>query len=127
MLLFTIGSTKEDVDVIVEALKDISSKYYDESIVYEDHHYMSGFPEMKIRPRNAYHGPLKVCKLKDAIGKISKEMIMIYPPGIPVIIPGEVFTKEVIQEINYYLKKKATILSDWDGANEVSVVDEDED
>ena len=127
LLLFTIGSTKEDVDVIVNALKDISSKYYDESIVYENHHYMSGFPEMKIRPRNAYHGPLKVCKLKDAIGKISKEMIMIYPPGIPVIIPGEVFTKEVIQEINYYLKKKATILSDWDGANEVSVVDEDED
>ena len=127
LLLFTIGSTNEDVDVIVNALKDISSKYYDESIVYENHHYMSGFPEMKIRPRNAYHGPLKVCKLKDAIGKISKEMIMIYPPGIPVIIPGEVFTKEVIQEINYYLKKKATILSDWDGANEVSVVDEDED
>ena len=44
---------------------------------------MNGFPKMEVRPRVAYHAPLKVVKLKNAVGKISKEMIMIYPPGIP--------------------------------------------
>ena len=80
---------------------------------------------MIVRPRVAYHAPLKVVKLDEAEGKISKEMIMIYPPGIPVIVPGEVFTKEVIEEIKYYNSIKATIVSDWNSTDEVSVVDED--
>lgn len=124
LLLFTIGSTQKDLDRLINALKDISLKYYDPNVEYADHHYMNGFPKMEVRPRVAYHAPLKVVKLKNAVGKISKEMIMIYPPGIPVIIPGEVFTQDVINEINYYSKSKATILSDWHSTNEVSVVDD---
>lgn len=124
LLLFTIGSTQEDVDVLISALTEISKEYYDPTLVYEDHHYANGFPEMKVRPRVAYHAPLKVCKIKNAVGKISKEMIMIYPPGIPVIIPGEVFTQEVVNELLYYKNKKANILSDWPASNEVSVIDE---
>ena len=112
---------------LIDALQDTSKRFYKENIIYPDHHFLTSLPEMVARPRVAFHAPLKVVDLEEAENKVSKEMIMIYPPGIPVIIPGEVFTKEVIQEINYYLKKKATILSDWDGANEVSVVDEDED
>ena len=100
--------------------------YYDPSIRYqESKHFIDGFPQMKIRPRVAFHAPLKVSKIDDAINKISKEMIMIYPPGIPIIVPGEVFTRQVIDEIEYYSKIKATILSDWNNVNEVSVVDED--
>lgn len=125
LLLFTIGSEQKDVDKIVEALTEISNKYYDPSVTYEDNHYMTGFPVMKVRPRVAYHAPIKAVNLDDALDKISKEMIMIYPPGIPIIVPGEVFTKDVINEIKYFQLKKATILSDWDGVNEVSVIDED--
>ena len=124
LLLFTIGSKQADVDHLVAALKDISLKYYEPNMVYEDDHFTNGFPKMEVRPRVAYHAPLKVCKLKNALGKISKEMIMIYPPGIPIIIPGEVFTQEVINEINYYQRKKVTIISDWNSSNEVSVIDE---
>lgn len=126
LLLFTIGSEQKDVDRIVEALTEISNMYYDSSITYQENkHFIDGFPQMKIRPRVAFHAPLKVSKLDDAINKISKEMIMIYPPGIPIIVPGEVFTRQVIDEIEYYSKIKATILSDWNNVNEVSVVDED--
>ena len=125
LLLFTIGSTQSDVDNLVEALTLISSKYYDPSTVYQDHHYMENFPNMVIRPRVAYHAPLLVSSLKDAVGKISKEMIMIYPPGIPVIVPGERFTQSVVDEIEYYIENKATILSDWNQTREVSVIDEE--
>ena len=124
LLLFTIGSNEKDVDRLISALEDISKDYYDPNIVYEDHHYVDGFPKMEVRPRVAYHAPLKVCKLRNAVGKISKEMIMIYPPGIPLIIPGEVFTKEVVDELTYYKNMKANILSDWSASNEVSVIDE---
>jgi len=124
-LLFTVGSRSKDVDVLVDALKDISKRFYKDNVIYDNHHYISGFPELCTRPRVAYHSPLKIVKLEDAVGKISKEMIMIYPPGIPVIIPGERFNQETINELLYYKKTDATILSDRDDANEVSVIDED--
>ena len=124
LLLFTVGSKKEDVLKLIDALKDISKRFYNPKIVYEDHHYLNGFPTLKIRPRAAYHAPLEVIKLDDAKGRISKETIMIYPPGIPIIIPGEVFSQEIINELNYYIKTNANIVSDWDGNGEVSVIDE---
>ena len=123
LCLFTIGSKKKHLDNLVNALRLISKKYYDSSITYEDHHYMKSFPSMELRPRSAYHAPLKVVKIGRALNHISKEMIMIYPPGIPLIIPGEKFTQEVIDELKYYKKIKANILSDWEGSNEVSCVD----
>ena len=46
---------------------------------------------------------------------------MIYPPGIPLIIPGEVFTKDIINRIIQYKKTNATVLSDYE--NDVSVID----
>lgn len=44
------------------------------------------------------------CKLKEAYGKISNRMIIPYPPGIPLIVPGETFTQEKISYIEYLLE-----------------------
>ena len=123
LCLFTIGTKKKDCDKLIEALTKISNKYYDENVTYTDHRYMKNFPPTIMRPRCAFHGPLKVVKLAKAEGFVSKEMVMIYPPGIPLIIPGEKFTKEVIDELLFYKKLRRNILSDWEGSNEVSVVD----
>ncbi len=51
-------------------------------------------------------------KLKEALNEIAAESVMIYPPGIPLVIPGEVVTKEIVQQINYFLKEDLTVLSD---------------
>lgn len=124
LLLFTIGSRKKDIEIIVNALKDISKRFYNSKIEYEEHYFTTNFPKLKIRPRVAYHAPLEVVKLDNAIGRISKETIMIYPPGIPIIIPGEVFSEEIIKELKYYIKTKANIMSNWEKLGEVSIVDE---
>jgi lysine decarboxylase len=123
LCLFTVGTKHKDIDALVNALTKISNKYYDQEVTYQDHHYMKDFPPSCMRPRSAYHGPLKIVKLAKAEGYVSKEMIMIYPPGIPLIIPGERFTKELINELQYYKKIRCNILSDWEGSNEVSVVE----
>ncbi len=49
---------------------------------------------------------------------------MIYPPGIPLIVPGEVFTKELVERIEEYKKMNCTILSDY-GADFVNIIDTD--
>ncbi len=120
--IIAVGSKKDQIDKLIQALKEISSIYYKEGIVYPKYHYDINYPKGLLRPRSAFHAPLKRIKLDEALNEISKEMIMIYPPGIPLIIPGEVFTKEVIDRIKYYRKTSATVLSDYDD-DTVGVVD----
>ena len=46
--------------------------------------------------------------LQDTVGKVSAEFVYLYPPGIPIIAPGEVFTREIVEMIEAY--KKAGLL-----------------
>jgi arginine/lysine/ornithine decarboxylase len=47
--------------------------------------------------------------IQSAEGRISAEFINLYPPGIPLIAPGELFSKEIIQEIRHYLDQKMNV------------------
>ena len=113
LLIFSIGTKKEHVDRLIAALRDISAKHYHPDITYEDHHFDSSFPFMLIRPRVAFHADGKVAKLEQLDGAISKEMVMIYPPGIPLIGPGEVWTKELIKKVEFLKKTGVTVLSSY--------------
>ncbi len=42
--------------------------------------------------------------INDAEGQISKEYIWVYPPGIPIIVPGEIINKNTIQELKDIMK-----------------------
>ena len=62
--------------------------------------------------------------LDDAVGEISAESIMIYPPGIPLAIPGEIITQNAIDLLHFYEKEGGVVLSDSpDGY--IKVLDQD--
>jgi lysine decarboxylase len=49
---------------------------------------------------------------------------MIYPPGIPFVIPGEIISQQVIDDIKYYLKKGSVIHSELDNGY-IKIIDKD--
>lgn len=53
-------------------------------------------------------------ELENSVGRISKEYIYAYPPGIPIIAPGEVFTKSVVEKITNMMSMGVNMASDWD-------------
>lgn len=59
-------------------------------------------PQTVVRISDAVTGGRKNCLLKESVGKISAEFIYLYPPGIPVIAPGEVIQKELLDMIFRY-------------------------
>ena len=122
MAILAIGTGKAQIDKLIAALKDISKKHYKKSYEYKRHAFGIEFPYQILRPRSAYHSEGKKVPLREAVDQISKESIMIYPPGIPLIVPGEVFTKDLVKRIEAYKKNGITILSDY-GADEVNVID----
>lgn len=124
LAIFTIGTTQKDADRLVEGLQKISDKYYDITDIKTIPHFSYSFPELIVRPREAFHAPSKVISLDDAVGEISAESIMIYPPGIPLAIPGEIITQNAIDLLNFYEKEGGVVLSDSpDGY--IKVLDQD--
>ena len=121
MAILAIGTDKKTIDRFVAALKDISKRHYKKTNEYKRHAFGIEFPFQVVRPRSAYHASGKLVPLKEAVNQISKESIMIYPPGIPLIVPGEVFTKDLVKRIEAYKKNGITILSDY-GADQVNVI-----
>jgi arginine/lysine/ornithine decarboxylase len=89
------GSTKSDVEAFVKALESISKKYHG-----KQKNWILKIPslatEMVMRPREVFlSNNTKKVSLKKAIGHVAAQTLTPYPPGIPVVIPGERITKEI--------------------------------
>jgi lysine decarboxylase len=125
LAIISIGSSKRHIDNLIYALQDLSDRFYGKFEPYNISKFKYSFPEMKYRPRLAFHAPHKVIKLDDdAVGEICAESIMIYPPGIPLIIPGEIITQELIDMLGFYEEQGSTILKQEEG-NDVIIIDKE--
>ena len=60
---------------------------------------MPEIPEQVLIPREAFYRTKTKISFEESIGKICGELIMAYPPGIPIIIPGERITREILDYI----------------------------
>ena len=82
------------------------------------------FPEAYTRPREAYHAPKKIVPLNQAVDEIAAESIMIYPPGIPIVIPGEIISQDILEDLEFYQRSGSVILSDTEGGY-VKIIDKE--
>lgn len=110
LALISLGTTKNDVYRLISALKTISKRYKSENIV--THFAIKPInPMVRMKPRDAYYNEKESLKLEDSLNRICGENIMAYPPGIPVISPGEIITREVLDYIKV-LKSSNAHLTD---------------
>ncbi|BAH07870.1 aminotransferase class I/II-fold pyridoxal phosphate-dependent enzyme [Clostridium kluyveri] len=101
----SFGDTKEAMDTLLHALKEISTEYYVKENKKSDFLDIPDIPKQIKIPRDAFNSPKKPLLLKNSIGMISGEFLMAYPPGIPILCPGEEITKEIV---DYVQKLKNT-------------------
>lgn len=112
LAILAIGSTKEDVDRLVAAFSDLSLRSYQKGQRHRLPTLRYEYADIAISPREAYFADFTVVPIAQAEGRISCESVMIYPPGIPILIPGERITKPIIDTYRYYVKVKGTIMCD---------------
>lgn len=123
--VLSIGTKQEDLDALVDALQLISDKYSDQHLPAIKPKVRYAFPEVFTRPREAYHAPKQYIPLSEAAGQIAGESVMIYPPGIPIVIPGEVISDDIIKDLDFYRRNGSTILSDTESGF-IKVIDKEE-
>lgn len=76
-------------------------------------------PKISMSIGQAWDSETDVLDFESAEGRISAEFINLYPPGIPLITPGEVFSREIIQEIRHYLDQNMNV----QGLGDICTVD----
>ena len=98
LFLLSYADGIPQIDLLIDAMKTISkqrkfSKPIEVKLPNID------MPEQILTPRQAFFSKSRSVKIQDAINEISAEEINFYPPGIPLIYPGEKITKNLLEYI----------------------------
>lgn len=103
LILSNIGNTKEEFEYLIKCLKEISNKKYE--LQNKNIKIMPLIdPEIVMNLREAYFAPKEYVKKENAIGRISSEVVALCPPGISILLPGEIIKKEHLPYLFSYEK-----------------------
>jgi arginine decarboxylase len=122
--LVTIGTTRDAADRLVNAFEELAHgerklDMFAPSGILEQRLRRKNFalpaiPPMRMRPREAFLADAEFVKLRESKGRICAETLTPYPPGIPVIAPGEEITAETIDYLRLELKAGVRIQGPYD-------------
>lgn len=99
LCVISVGTTMEHCNALICALTIISKKYHLNDSGKNSSLVLPSTPEQVVPPDAAFWGKTHVVSFLESAGKVSAEFLYIYPPGIPVISPGERMTQEIVDYI----------------------------
>lgn len=107
VLILSPFNTKEDFEIIYKAILNLEIKNISGEIEAK---YFSDIPIKRLEPYEVFELKGKWCEIELCEGKIAKEAIIPYPPGIPLVCPGEVISKNIIEIMKDYISNEKTII-----------------
>lgn len=96
----TMANTKDDFNALYEALISIKNKYSKERVDNKEIEFNIDVKSV-ITPREAVYSNKRDILLEKSMGCISGDYVTPYPPGIPIIVPGEEISKDILEYIMY--------------------------
>ena len=100
----SIGDRYQELERLVSALSDIYHTAKSEKRELEPiEEYIP--PIVALTPNEAFYAEKESIPLEDSVGRICSEFVMCYPPGIPILAPGEMVTREILDYIVYAMEK----------------------
>ena len=108
LAIISAGDRGLEIERLISSLAEIKRLYSKDSTGMFDHEYIN--PDVVLPPQKAFYSEKEMIPIKDSAGKISGEFVMAYPPGIPILAPGERITEEIINYIEY-AKEKGCLLT----------------
>ncbi len=99
----SVGDRLKDIERLVAALTEIRRNHRRDSSGMFNVEYID--PVVKCGPRQAFYAKKESLPLGETVGRVTGEFVMCYPPGIPILAPGELITEEILDYIHYAKKK----------------------
>lgn len=114
LAMTSVNDTKEGFDRLFSALEEIDReiRVYEKPAKFK----RSILDENNIAPivcekiSSAVYGDNEEVFFDMAEGKISGEFVYLYPPGVPIILPGEMFTREIVEHLKKCIEAGISIV-----------------
>jgi len=102
LCLITPGDTEYETSLLIKALRALSKEFsHQANKQAEVSVLLPDIPVLALTPRDAFYAETEMVPFEQSVGRIIAEFVMVYPPGIPIFIPGEIITKENL----HYIRK----------------------
>jgi arginine/lysine/ornithine decarboxylase len=95
----SVGDRERDLERLVSALSEIRRLHKRGRAGMLTQEYID--PVVEMSPQEAFYAPKISLPLGETVGRISSEFVMCYPPGIPILAPGERITADIAEYIRY--------------------------
>ncbi|MBY6917205.1 aminotransferase class I/II-fold pyridoxal phosphate-dependent enzyme [Clostridium botulinum] len=124
LAIISVGDGALTIERLISALSEIKRLHSKDKSGMFDHEYIN--PEVILTPQEAFYSPKISMPMSESAGKVCAEFVMCYPPGIPILAPGEKITKEILDYISY-AKEKGCFLTGTEDAKieNINVVEAD--
>lgn len=120
----SIGDRERDMERLIGALVEVRRKYGRDNAGMYTQEYIE--PKVAVSPQNAFYADKESLPLEETEGRICSEFVMCYPPGIPILAPGEEITADILEYIVYAREKGCSMTGPEDaGIRRLNVLKEE--
>ena len=121
LAIISVGDNMFVMERLISAMAEIKRIYQKDKAGMYDHEYIN--PEVVMTPQEAFYAAKRAMPIEQSAGQICSEFVMCYPPGIPILAPGERITQEILDYIAY-AKEKGCFLTEDIHIENINVVGE---
>lgn len=114
LAIISVGDNGLAIERLVSSLSEIKRIYGKDHTGMLDHEYIS--PQVVLAPQEAFYAESQSVPFEKSQGHVCGEFVMCYPPGIPILAPGERITREILDYI-CYAKEKGCFLTGTEDKN----------
>ena len=119
----SIGDREREIERLIGALVEVRRKYSRDNAGMYTQEYIE--PRVAVSPQNAFYAEKESLPLRQSAGRVCSEFVMCYPPGIPILAPGEQITGEILEYILYAKEKGCSMTGPEDpGIERLNVLKE---
>ncbi len=104
LCIITSGDDQKTTAILVEAFAELSRQHPQLDNAKDVVVIVPEIPHLSLSPRDAFYAQTEVVPLAESAGRIIAEFIFVYPPGIPILLPGEVISQENINYITEHIQ-----------------------
>lgn len=112
LAIVSVGDDRYAIERLVASLSEIKRLHGRDGLKLLDHEYIT--PVVRMTPQEAFYAESEPVDVGETVGKISAEFVMCYPPGIPILAPGEEVTEEALDYILYAKEKGCLVMGPQD-------------
>lgn len=117
----SVGDNHKNIERLISALAEVKRIYKKDKTSLMKHEYIT--PIVELPPQTAFYSAKKSMDINSSIGEVCCEFVMCYPPGIPILAPGEKITKEIVDYIVYAKEKGCSLTGSEDmEINNINVI-----